>query len=253
MAALLCHCPGVSPTFLLHVQTICAAEALALQVAAFAAPWFAFTLLIPSGPGASSAVTYALHLSTLLVTPAGGPTTDLFAASVAPQYQTLGRVALAFLVLAFLCSLALLACCCVRAAALALGRPAAAWPVLPRAFAALQAVDSAALALLAWLSALCSGVGLALGCSFISAGNTGSAPVAAANVDYTGRTCAIFALLAALLAAALATRAHLLSQAAGEVSGAPLPWQQQPHKAAVTNPLSGASSVPQENAAAAHA
>ena len=238
MAALLCP-GGASPTFLLHVQTICAAEALALNIAAAAAPWFHFTLLLPTGAASTTAVVYALHLTTLLVTPAGGATTDLFAASIAPQYQTLGRAALAFYVLASLSSLALLACCCVRAAALALGRPAAAWSTLPRAFALLQAVDSSALALLAWLSALCSGVGLALGCSFIASGNTGASPVAAANVDYTGRTCAIFALLASLLVSVLATRAHLRGEGAAALPG------QQAIKAA-TNPLSGASSVPHE-------
>lgn len=227
-----------SPTFLLHVQAICAAEALGLQIAAFAAPWFFFILplqLAPSGP--PTAVTYALYLDRLLVTPAGGASADLYATSVAPQYQALGRAALATLILGFLASLFLLACLLARVLALAPPRAAAPGSFLPRALALAQ--DGAVAAIAAWASTLCTAVGLALGCSFIGPGNTGASPVALDAVDYTGRTCAIAALVVALLTALLASRAHYVALREGRLG------PEQAVKVAA-NPL--ASSAPQEQA-----
>ena len=229
-------CTTTSPTFWLHLQAVCAFQTLALLIASFASPWLYFNIRVTAsvnGSAYSLLQEFRLYLNSYTVS-VMGVTTEQFSVSVSAGFQTLGRASLSFLVLGALAAGLVLLCSLVRALSVAYARPASAW-ALPgaSALAWLQGVDNYALCAVSWGAAVCSILGLALGCSFVEPGNLGNLGPASASADYTGRTLAVFGMLASLLLAPLATRAYMLT-----LGGAPNAQPGMVPLKAQVNPLS---------------
>jgi hypothetical protein len=249
----LCISPALFPVHYFGFFAVTAFEIFGLLIAAVSAPWFYASIRVPqtSFIGGLTLTVYTtieqrLYLNSFTYS-TQGTTIERFE-SLTYGFKQTGRAALALFILAILSSFFVLLVSATRTYSLWYKSSPTTWAA-SSVFLWLYSVHMNTIVLLTLLTLSLTTIGLALGCTFISSGNTGYSPIDSSTIDHTGQSVAIVAFISSIILLALAYKLHLLDKA-GE-----LPLMTSAQKAiAVSNPLTsfgsgGAAAAPPGSAA----